>query len=58
MRDAEIRARTGCNVIGIWAGGELSLNPRPTDAIKSNSILLAVGTEAQLLKLKKLVQVR
>ena len=58
LRDAGIRKRTGCNIIGIWAGGELSLNPKPTDVIKSNSILLAVGTEAQLLKLKNLVQVR
>ena len=58
LRDAGIRTRTGCNIIGIWAGGEISLNPRPTDVIKSNSILLAVGTDAQLLKLKKLVQVR
>ncbi len=56
LRDAGIRARTGCNIIGMWAGGELSLNPRPTDVIKSNSILLAVGTTAQLLKLKKLVR--
>ncbi len=56
LKDAGIRTRTGCNIIGIWAGGELSLNPRPTDVIKSNSILLAVGTEAQLLKLKKLVR--
>jgi voltage-gated potassium channel len=42
----------------MWAGGEISLNLEPTDVIRSNSILLAVGTEAQLLKLKKLVQVR
>ncbi len=56
MRDARIRARTGCNIIGLWAGGELSLNPRPTDVIRSNSILLAVGTDAQLLELKKLVR--
>ena len=58
LRDAGIRIRTGCNIIGIWAGGELSLNPRSAEVIKSNSILLAVGTDAQLLKLKKLVQVR
>ena len=58
LRDAGIRKRTGCNIIGIWAGGELSLNPKPTDVIKSNSILLAVGTEAQLLQLKKLVHAR
>ena len=58
LRDAGIRKRTGCNIIGMWAGGEFSLNPRPAEVVKSNSILLAVGTEAQLLKLKKLVQVR
>jgi len=56
LRDAGIRARTGCIIIGTWAGGELSLNPKPTDVIRSNSILLAVGTDAQLLKLKKLVR--
>jgi voltage-gated potassium channel len=56
LRDAGIRTRTGCNIIGLWTGGELSLNPKPTDVIRSNSILLAVGTEAQLLKLKKLVR--
>nr|QNO43763.1 calcium-gated potassium channel MthK [Methanosarcinales archaeon ANME-2c ERB4]QNO43887.1 calcium-gated potassium channel MthK [Methanosarcinales archaeon ANME-2c ERB4] len=56
LKDARIRARTGCNIIGMWAGGEISLNLEPTDVIKSNSILLAVGTEAQLLKLKKLVR--
>jgi voltage-gated potassium channel len=58
LKDAGIRKLTRCSIIGMWAGGELSLNPKPTDVIRSNSILLAVGTEAQLLKLKKLVQVR
>jgi len=56
LKDAGIRKRTGCNIIGMWAGGELSLNPKSTDVIRSNSILLAVGTNKQLLSLKKLVR--
>ncbi len=56
LLDVEIRKRTGCNIIGMWAGGELSLNPKSTDVIRSNSILLAVGTDEQLLNLKKLVR--
>ncbi len=56
LKDSGIRKRTGCNVIGMWAGGELSLNLKSTDVIRSNSILLAVGTNEQLLGLKKLVR--
>lgn len=56
LEGAEIRKRTGCNVIGMWAGGELSLNTKPTDLIRSNSILLAVGTDAQLTNLKGLTR--
>jgi len=56
LEGAEIRKRTGCNVIGMWAGGELSLNTKPTDLIRSNSILLAVGTDAQLMNLKGLTR--
>jgi voltage-gated potassium channel len=56
LKESEIRKRTGCNIIGMWASGELSLNPKSTDIIKSNSILLAVGAEEQLIALKKLTR--
>ncbi|MEA1945074.1 MAG: NAD-binding protein [Euryarchaeota archaeon] len=56
LKDTEIRKRTGCNIIGMWTGGELSINPRPVDVISSNSILLAVGTDEQLIDLKKLTR--
>ncbi len=56
LRDARIRAQTGANIVGLWAGGILSLNPQPEDAIKENSILLAVGTEIQLEALKKMTR--
>ena len=56
LKESEIRKRTGCNIIGLWESGELSLNPKSTDIIRSNSILLAVGTDEQLIALKKLTR--
>ncbi|MFU8767196.1 MAG: cation:proton antiporter regulatory subunit, partial [Candidatus Methanoperedens sp.] len=54
--EANIRRRTGANIVGLWTGGTLSLNPHPSDSIKENSVLLAVGTENQLEALKELTR--
>jgi len=54
LKEAKIRERTGCNIVGMWKGGELSLNPSSLDVIKENSALLAIGTIGQLSKLKEL----
>ncbi len=56
LKDARIRQTTGANIIGLWIGGRLSLNPQPEDQIKENSVLLAVGTEEQLEALRKLTR--
>lgn len=56
LKDVKIRQQTGANVVGIWTGGGLSLNPQPEDTIKENSILLAVGAEQQLEALKRLTR--
>ena len=56
LKDAKIRKETGANIVGLWTGGRLSLNPKPDDMIKESSILLAVGTEEQLEALKKLTR--
>lgn len=56
LKDARIRAQTGANIVGLWTGGILSLNPQPEDMIKENSILLAVGNELQLEALKKMTR--
>ncbi len=56
LRDAGIRQKTGANVVGLWSGGRLSLNPHHNDIIKESSILLAVGNEEQLEALKKLTR--
>jgi voltage-gated potassium channel len=56
LKDARIRTQTGANIVGLWTGGILSLNPQPWDLIKENSILLAVGTGIQLEALKKMTR--
>jgi len=56
LKDAQIRAQTGANIVGLWTGGILSLNPQHGDLIKENSILLAVGNEIQLEALKKMTR--
>lgn len=56
LKDVQIRVLTGANVVGLWTGGRLSLNPQPDDLVRENSILLAVGTEKQLEALKKMTR--
>lgn len=54
LKESRIRDLTGANIVGIWKGGKLSLNPRSYDIIKRNSILLVVGNKEQLKKFKRL----
>jgi voltage-gated potassium channel len=54
LKESRIRDLTGANIVGIWKGGELSLNLRSYDIIKRNSILLVVGNKEQLKKFKRL----
>jgi voltage-gated potassium channel len=54
LMESRIRELTGANIVGLWKGGELSLNPKSYDVIKRNSILLAVGNKEQLKRLKRL----
>ncbi|MDW7777076.1 MAG: NAD-binding protein [Methanosarcinales archaeon] len=54
LKESRIRELTGANIVGIWKGGKLSLNPMADDVIKRNSILLVVGNKQQLRKFKRL----
>ncbi|MDK2825086.1 voltage-gated potassium channel [Methanolobus vulcani] len=56
MKNAAIREKTGANVVGMWKGGSLTFVIKPEDIIKDNSVLLAIGSNEQLSKLKKLTQ--
>lgn len=58
LKDAIIHQQTGANIVGLWSGGKLSLNPQPEDLIRESSVLLTVGTEKQLEALKKLTEGR
>jgi len=53
---AQIREKTGAHVVGMWIAGELMLHPHPSTMIKSNSVLLAVGSDAQLSMLRELTR--
>jgi len=56
LRDAAIRDRTGALVLAIRArGGELRTNPPPDTAIEPDGLLIAIGTEDELLSLAELV---
>jgi len=54
LREAKIRTLTGCSVLGVWRDGGFIFNPPPEEILKSNSVLLAVGTREQLNKLLSL----
>lgn len=54
LKEAKIRTLTGCTVLGIWRDGEFVFNPSPEERLRSNSVILAVGTREQLNKLLSL----
>ncbi|MBP1909994.1 potassium channel family protein [Methanolobus bombayensis] len=56
MKNAAIREKTGANVVGMWKGGTLTFIIGPDETIKDNSVLLAIGSNEQLSRLKKLTQ--
>jgi|Deesub1362A_J573_1020465.scaffolds.fasta_scaffold00050_148 voltage-gated potassium channel len=54
LKEARIRDKTGCNVVGLWKDGELIINPSSDEYIKKNSVLLVTGTDNQLRKLQEI----
>jgi len=51
LKEAKIRNKTGCTVLGLWKEGEFIFNPSPDEKLKSNSVLLVVGNTNQLKRL-------
>ncbi len=43
--EANIRRRTGCSVVAIWRGNEVTASPLPDFVIESGDKLVVVGTE-------------
>ncbi len=54
LSESRIREETGTNIVGLWDGGVLTLNPGYDMVIMGNSVLLAVGTSSQLSRLMRL----
>jgi Trk K+ transport system NAD-binding subunit len=48
IRNSQVRAETGANIIGAWIDGELQLPPDPDAVIRSNTVLLVSGGHAAL----------
>ena len=58
LKDLDIRKSTGCNIIGFKdLNGEYVINPDPEHLIKSNSKLFVLGSQEQIDKLRKLMNI-
>jgi Trk K+ transport system NAD-binding subunit len=54
LGEAGVGAKTGATVIGQWVGGELVAQPDARTPMRVNSILIAVGSHASIVKLGRL----
>lgn len=52
LKELDIRARFGCNVMGIRTGGEMNISPDPEDRLVEGDILVIVGQKKDLTKLE------
>jgi trk system potassium uptake protein TrkA len=48
LRQLDIRAKYGCNVMGIKTGTQINIAPNAEDLIKENDILIVVGKNVDL----------
>lgn len=56
IRDLKVREKTGANLVGLKTGeGFFIFNPSPDVEISPNDKLFVLGTQGQLIKLKKLL---
>jgi trk system potassium uptake protein TrkA len=52
LRELDIRAKYGCNVMAIKTGDRMNIAPRAEDTIKENDVLVVVGSNEDLRKLE------
>jgi Trk K+ transport system NAD-binding subunit len=55
LQEAHVRRRTGATIIGRWVGGELLAQPALRQPIEQGSILVAVGSQGAIRKLRDLI---
>lgn len=52
LKELDIRARFGCNVMGIRSDGKMNISPHPEDRLAESDILVIVGHKNDLTKLE------
>ena len=52
LKELNLRARFGCNVMGIRQGDEMNISPHPEDRLKDGDVLVIVGHKNNLAKLE------
>ncbi|NMO95590.1 potassium channel family protein [Paenibacillus lemnae] len=52
LKELDIRARFGCNVMGIRTNGSMNISPHPEDRLRAGDVLVIVGQKNDLTKLE------
>lgn len=52
LKELDIRARFGCNVMGIRNDGDMNISPNPEDRLVDGDVLVIVGQKNDLTKLE------
>ncbi|MCH5252690.1 MAG: TrkA family potassium uptake protein [Lachnospiraceae bacterium] len=55
LRGLNIRSKYGVNVIGIRGVEEMNINPHPTDELKDEDILIVLGHNTELQRLREML---
>ncbi|MNW31258.1 Ktr system potassium uptake protein A [compost metagenome] len=53
LKELDIRAKYGCNVLGIRHEQEMNISPHPEDLIQTGDVLIIVGHKNDLLRLEQ-----
>ena len=53
LKELDIRAKYGCNVLGIRREQEMNISPHPEDLIQTGDVLIIVGHKNDLLRLEQ-----
>lgn len=53
LKELDIRAKYGCNVLGIRREKEMNISPHPEDLIETGDVLIIVGHKNDLLRLEQ-----
>jgi trk system potassium uptake protein TrkA len=53
LKELDIRARYGCNVMGIRRGQEMNISPSPDERLAAGDVLIVVGHKDNLNKLEQ-----